>query len=57
LPFEENVHHTKRAVEAIKSINPAIVAEGEIGYIGSSSTILERAPEGANVLTTPEEAK
>lgn len=57
LPFEENVHHTKRAVEAIKSINPAIMVEGEIGYIGSSSAILERAPEGANVLTTPEEAK
>jgi fructose-bisphosphate aldolase, class II len=57
LPFEENVHHTKRAVEAIKSINPAIVVEGEIGYIGTSSTILERVPEGADVLTTPEEAK
>jgi len=57
LPFEENVYHTKRAVEAIKSINPSIMVEGEIGYIGSSSTILEQAPEGANALTTPEEAK
>jgi fructose-bisphosphate aldolase, class II len=57
LPFEENVAQTKRAVEAIKSINPAILVEGEIGWIGASSEILEKAPEGVGVLTTPEEAK
>jgi fructose/tagatose bisphosphate aldolase len=32
LPFEENIHQTKRAVEAIKSIDPAIVVAGEIGH-------------------------
>src|SRR5712691_13499339 len=36
LPFEENIVQTKKAVEAIKSINPAILVEGEIGWIGSS---------------------
>jgi len=57
LPFEENVAHTRRAVEAIKSINSSILVEGEIGYIGSSSEILQKAPEGARTLTTPEEAR
>ena len=57
LPFEENIAQTKSAVEAIKSINPAILVEGEIGWIGASSEILEKAPAGVGVLTTPEEAK
>jgi fructose-bisphosphate aldolase, class II len=57
LPFEENIVQTKKAVEAIKSINPAILVEGEIGWIGASSEILEKAPEGVGVLTTPQEAK
>jgi fructose-bisphosphate aldolase class II len=57
LSFEENIVQTKRAVQAIKSINPAILVEGEIGWIGASSEILQKAPEGVGVLTTPEEAK
>jgi fructose-bisphosphate aldolase class II len=57
LPFEENISQTRKAVEAIKSINPAILVEGEIGWIGASSEILEKAPAGVGVLTTPEEAK
>lgn len=57
LSFEQNIVQTKRAVEAIKSINPAILVEGEIGWIGASSEILEKAPEGVGVLTTPKEAK
>jgi ketose-bisphosphate aldolase len=57
LSFEDNVSQTRKAVEAIKSINPSIVVEGEIGYIGTSSEILERVPEGTGRLTSPEEAK
>lgn len=57
LPFEENIAQTIRAVEAIKSINPAILVEGEIGWIGASSAILDKVPEGVGVLTTPEEAR
>jgi fructose-bisphosphate aldolase class II len=37
--FEKNVAETRRAVSAVKAINPAIVVEGEIGYIGSGSEI------------------
>ena len=57
LKFEEDIAETKKAVEAIKSINPAILVEGEIGWIGSSSSVLEKVPEGVGVLTTPDEAR
>lgn len=57
LPIDENVKETRRAVEAIKSINSAILVEGEIGYIGTSSEILTKIPEGMGALTTPEEAR
>src|SRR3984957_6167144 len=53
LPFEENVKQTRQAVEALKSINPAILVEGEIGNIGTGSEIHESAPD--RVLTTPQE--
>ena len=55
-PFDENIKQTAKAVEAIKSINPSIIVEGEVGYIGTSSEILSKAPEGIGTLTTPEEA-
>lgn len=57
LSFEDNVKQSKRAVEIAKSINPEILVEGEIGYIGSSSAILERRPEESMRLTEPEEAR
>jgi fructose-bisphosphate aldolase class II len=56
LPFEENMKQTAEAVQAIKAIDPSIIVEAEIGYIGASSEILSKAPEGMGALTTPEEA-
>jgi len=56
LPFEENVKQTKEAVAAIRAINPNIVIEGEIGYIGSSSEIIDKRPKESLTLSTPEEA-
>lgn len=55
-PFDENVSETKQAVEAVKSINPSIIVEGEIGGIGSGSEIHEIGPKISRLLTTPEEA-
>lgn len=55
LPFAENVKQTREAVKIIRSINPNILVEGEIGYIGSSSEVMKERPEGIE-LTTPEEA-
>ena len=57
LPFDDNVKETARAVEAVKSIAPSILVEGEIGHIGTSSEILSEIPEGMGALTTPEEAR
>jgi len=57
LPFEENVRLTRETVEAVKSVNPEILVEGEIGYIGASSSIHDAVPKDMSPLTTPEEAK
>src|SRR6201993_4540421 len=56
LPFDQNVARTKDAVQAIKAVNPAILAEGEIGNIGTGSEIHETA-QGDRKLSTPEEAR
>jgi len=55
-PFEENIRETKQAVEILKSIRPGLIVEGEVGYIGSSSEIVESVPAESLKLTTPEEA-
>jgi fructose-bisphosphate aldolase, class II len=57
LPFEQNVRQTKEAVEALKSINPAILVEGEIGDIGTGSEIHDTAPDLSKGLTSPAQAK
>ena len=55
-PLEENIRETKLAVEILKSIRPELVVEGESGYIGSSSEIVETVPAESLKLNTPEEA-
>lgn len=57
LPFDENIRQTKQAVEALKSINPAMLVEGEIGDIGTGSEIHDKAPDLTKGLSTPAEAK
>lgn len=61
LPFEENIALTKKCVEYanLKNIERGtdVLVEAEIGYIGSGSNIKDTVPEGAGVLTNPEEAK
>ncbi len=60
LPFEENIKKTKEVVEYVRSKNPEILVEGEIGDIGSGSTIRKEIPKGAAIkpedLTKPEDA-
>lgn len=57
LPLQENIRQTKQAVETLKSVNPEILIEGEIGDIGTGSEIHDSAPDRSKSLTTPEEAK
>ncbi len=60
LTIEENIKYTKEAVELAKGLNDRVVIEGEIGYIGRSSTVFDEIPENALVgkdeLVTAEEA-
>lgn len=57
--FEENLKISKEAVSCAKDKNPNILVEGELGFIGKSSTVWDEVPEGASEksLTKPEEAQ
>jgi len=55
-PIEENIALTRRAVEAMKSINGAILVEGEVGYIGSGSELHDKRPENVH-MTEPTDAR
>lgn len=61
LPLEENINLTRECVEYAKKIRPEILMEGELGYIGKSSKILDSIPDGVNLspesLTSPADAK
>ncbi len=60
LTFEENIKLAKQCVEYAKGVNPNILVEAELGYIGTSSKVLDELPEGVKTegegLTTPEQA-
>lgn len=60
LPIEENIQKTKEVVNYVKSVNPEIIVEGELGNIGSGSSIRKELPKGAAIspedLTKPEDA-
>jgi fructose-bisphosphate aldolase class II len=56
-PFAENLAETRQAVEVLKSMRPDLLVEGEIGYIGASSQVIEKVPEESRHLSTPEEAE
>jgi len=63
LPIEENIANTKEVVAYARRVEKEegreILVEGELGYIGTSSKVLDEIPEGVSLehLTTPEEAK
>lgn len=64
LLLEENIAKTKIAVDIVRKRSGwfrKIIVEGELGYIGTSSKLLDAIPEGAAVdsdnLTSPEDAR
>ena len=63
LPLEENIILTKKCVDYAKSIskkeNRDILVEAELGFIGTSSQILDKMPDGVSdaTMTTPLDAK
>jgi fructose-bisphosphate aldolase class II len=56
LPLADNIRQTREAVDALKSIRPDILVEGEVGDIGSGSEIHDGEPAPAG-LTTAAEAR
>ena len=48
---------TRETVEVLKSINPAVLVEGEIGDIGTGSEIHASTPDLSRGLTTPDDAR
>lgn len=60
LPLEENIELTKEVVDYVRRVNPEIIVEGEMGYIGSGSSLLKELPKGAALteasITKAEEA-
>lgn len=61
LSFEENVAITKQCVEYARNSGRDVLVEAELGYIGTSSKILDEVPEGVlldeSSLTDPIKAK
>ncbi len=61
LSFDENVKITKQCVDYAREINTKtgrdVLVEAELGFIGSGSIVRDSIPEGAGVLTKPEDAK
>ncbi|MBI1974628.1 MAG: class II fructose-bisphosphate aldolase [Candidatus Zambryskibacteria bacterium] len=54
-PFEENVKMTKEVVKYAKTKGPTLV-EGELGFIGQSSKVLDAIPKGVSK-TDPKDAE
>lgn len=61
MTYEENIKLTKECVEYARSKDKDILVEAELGFIGSSSKVLDKIPEGVKIseefLTKVEEAK
>ena len=63
LPLEENIALTKKCVDYARELSKKegrdILIEAEIGFIGTSSKLLDKIPDGVSeaTMTTPEDAK
>ncbi len=59
LPFDDNVALLKEVVAYARGSGRDVVVEGELGYIGQSSTVMDALPAGAAVteemMTKPED--
>lgn len=61
LPYAENAELVRTCVKYARASGRDVLMEGELGYIGSGSTVLTELPEGAaltqEMMTSTEEAK
>lgn len=57
LPIEENIALVREVVARAKESGRDVLIEGELGYIGTKSALLDAVPEGAGIeMTTSEQA-
>ena len=56
--FEENVQMTKEIVDYAHSLGREVLVEAELGFIGKSSNLIDKVPDGVSeeTQTKPEEA-
>lgn len=54
--FEENLKVTKEVIEYAREKNQNILIEAELGFIGKSSKVIDKVPDGVS-MTDPLEAK
>lgn len=61
IPLGENIAMSKQTVEYARASGRDVLVEGEVGFIGASSKLLDALPEGAEIsedtITKPEELK
>jgi fructose-bisphosphate aldolase class II len=61
LPFAENSHLLSTCVKYAKAAGSDVLVEGELGYIGTSSNVMDALPEGAaiteDMMTTTDDAR
>lgn len=58
LSEDENIAGAKEVVAYARASGRDVMVEAELGYIGTSSKILDKVPEGAGLdMTTPEQAE
>ncbi|MEI8123963.1 MAG: class II fructose-bisphosphate aldolase [bacterium] len=61
LSHEENIKLTKECVDYARNCGRDVIVEAELGFIGSSSKVLDKIPDGVKIteefLTKAEEAK
>lgn len=48
LPIEDNIRETLRCVEYARKVDSNILVEGELGFIGKSSKVLDAIPQGVS---------
>ncbi len=59
LAMDQNILMVQQVVQYARSLKRDVLIEGELGYIGTSSKLLDALPEGVTLknLTIPEDAK
>lgn len=60
-PINENIENAKKCVDYARQVNPDILVESELGFIGNSSRVFDSLPKDVDLseenMTKPDDAK